>query len=135
MSFSGYALTLFEPKVANLDEIPDEFTVDYFSMQFRKRWLSGRIDTSDDARFLSWSIPELDTGDEDNPLFCGDFSIAEKAITFGLTPHSTIATFIRWFRSIVPAEYPVYFFRISQFVALSIDSETTEEEIIGFLEH
>ena len=134
--YEGYGLTLFEPRKegSNLDEIPDEFTVDYFSMQFRQRWREGRLD-SDDGKSLFWSIPELDSGDDDYPSYSGYFSFVDKGIWFGLAPYSTILTFVRWFRSIVTAEYPVYFHRLTRDVVLRINIQTTEEEIIEYLEH
>lgn len=135
MSFAGYGIILFDPRRNPIDltEISTDFTLEFFVAKFHERWSSGTIShTSYFPNSLIWTIPTLDSGDDQNP-FTGRLTYADMGISFGLTPHETISTFLLWFRSIVPSGDKVYFLRVSEFWVLEVDRNTDTEEIQNFL--
>ncbi len=135
MTDAGYAVTLFDPTKEAIDfgEVPDSFTVEYFVEKFREKWTQGVI--RNPSEYLLWSIPELDSGDEDND-FSGMLTYEDKGITFNLAPYPTVVKFVQWIRSIVSSENKVYLLKIPDLEEkLEITQATNTAEIFDFLKH
>lgn len=136
MSFAGYGICLYDPRKKPIDfsEVPTYYDKEYFIAKFREKWGDGNIDAHPKFNYLSWRIPELDSGDDENP-FSGIFSYEDKGIGFGLALYPTITTFALWIRSIVLPENSVYFLKVSEFEVLEIHTSTRPNEIHKFLDY
>ena len=135
MSFSGYGLLLFYPRKepVDLNEITEFFDIAYFRQAFMNQWKHGMIREPKfpDIDYFVWSISDLDSGDPDN-LFSGLFTYKDMGITLNRVPHTTMLTFIKWVRSIIPSEYPLYFVNISEFGVIKVTNNFDEQAVMKF---
>lgn len=134
MSFPGYGITFFDPKQPPTDystvvEFLDE---EYFIKKFNEQWIGGNTWYTFDKNSLVWTIPSLESGDPDLD-FTGLFTFRDKGISFRNATSHTIYVFVKWIRSIVAPNYPVYLIKLSEFTTLDILNGTSEEDIVRFL--
>lgn len=134
MSLQGYGITFYDPTQVKETGyfIPDSLSLEYLVEQFRVKWGVTSINDVPDYDYLTWLIPELDSGDEDN-MFAGILSKRDLGFAFNLAPHETVVELVYWVRSIVGKNVCVYFVEIYELKVTEIPYEITQKEILSLI--
>lgn len=128
MTSQGYSITFYDPTQVKETGyfIPDALSLEYLIEQFRAKWGASSITDVPDYDYLTWLIPELDSGDVDN-MFAGILSKADLGFAFNLAPHETVVGLVYWVRSIIARNIPVYFVEMPELKVTEIPYDITQK--------